>query len=109
MPSHFSYDHETSQVENDQHCRAFLPLYLVCQDANFKVLKYLYLYINIPEVMIDHKAEPLYQRALQIREQVLETSHPRTREVAQNYVLLLRAMKRDGEADELEARFSPEP
>jgi len=54
------------------------------------------------------QAEPLYQRALHIWEQVLGPEHPYTRGTAKDYVLLLRAMKRDGEADELEARFPPE-
>lgn len=52
------------------------------------------------------EAEPLYERALHIHVQVLGLSHRLTREVAKNYASLLRAMKRDSEADDLEARFS---
>jgi tetratricopeptide (TPR) repeat protein len=54
------------------------------------------------------QAEPLYEQALQIRERALGCNHPRTRGTVKNYVKLLRATKRDGEADKLEARFLPE-
>ncbi len=53
----------------------------------------------------DAEAEPLYQRALHIREQALGPDHPYTREVVRNYADLLRKMGRETEASELEARF----
>jgi len=53
------------------------------------------------------EAEPLYQRALHIREQALGPNHPLTREVVRNYAMLLRKMGRETEASELEARFPP--
>jgi Tetratricopeptide repeat len=49
----------------------------------------------------------LYQRALHIREQVLGSNHPYTREVVRNYADLLRKMGRETEAIQLEARFPP--
>jgi tetratricopeptide (TPR) repeat protein len=55
------------------------------------------------------EAEPLYQRALRIREQALGPDHPRTREVVWNYAILLRKMGRESEATQLEARFSSSP
>jgi hypothetical protein len=48
------------------------------------------------------EAEPLYQRALHIREQSLGPDHPLTQTVRRNYARLLRAMKREGEARTLE-------
>jgi tetratricopeptide (TPR) repeat protein len=53
------------------------------------------------------QAEPFYRRALAIWEQALGPGHSLTRVTAENYVLLLRAMKREREADDLEARFPP--
>jgi tetratricopeptide (TPR) repeat protein len=52
------------------------------------------------------EAEPLYQRALRIREHALGPDHPLTREVVHNYAILLRKMKRKSDATQLEARFS---
>lgn len=51
------------------------------------------------------QAKPLYLRALRIREQVLGPGHHLTRSTVKNYVLLLRTMKRESEADDLKARF----
>jgi hypothetical protein len=44
------------------------------------------------------EAEPLYQRALHIREQKLGPDHPRTQEVVRNYARLSRKMGREAEA-----------
>jgi tetratricopeptide (TPR) repeat protein len=52
------------------------------------------------------EAEPLYQRALHIREQALGPDHPLTRKVVMNYATLLRKVGRESEATQLEARFS---
>jgi len=43
----------------------------------------------------DAQAEPLYQRALAINEQMLGAMHPTTRIVHKNYVTLLQTMGRD--------------
>ena len=51
------------------------------------------------------EAEAFYQQSLRIREQALGSEHPFTREVVQNYAMLLRKMGREDEASELEARF----
>ena len=51
------------------------------------------------------EAEHLFQRALQIWEHAQGRDHPFTRDVAQNYAMLLRKMGREAEASELEARF----
>jgi hypothetical protein len=48
------------------------------------------------------EAEPLYQRALRIREQSLGPEHSLIRQVRKNYAILLRTMGRDGEAKKLE-------
>ena len=50
------------------------------------------------------EAEPLYQRALRIREQQLGFEHPHTQLVWSNYISLLRDMGRDEEAKHLEER-----
>jgi hypothetical protein len=50
------------------------------------------------------QAEPLYQRALAIREKALGPEHPHTASLLKNYAALLRAMERDEEAAVLEAR-----
>jgi Tetratricopeptide repeat len=44
------------------------------------------------------EAEPLYERALAIREQHLGQNHPSTQTVRANYVSLLQAMEHDEEA-----------
>ena len=51
------------------------------------------------------EAEPLFQRALRIKEQVLGSEHPSTAITVRNYAYLLRVMKREREAELLEARF----
>jgi tetratricopeptide (TPR) repeat protein len=51
------------------------------------------------------EAELLYRRALSIRVQALGADHPLTREIVRNYADLLRKMRREAEASELEARF----
>ena len=48
------------------------------------------------------QAEPLYVRALAIREQQLGPNHPNTQQACQNYAALLRAMNRNEEAKQLE-------
>ena len=50
------------------------------------------------------EAEPLYQRALAIRERVLGAEHPDTIRTLENYAKLLKKMGREGEAVALEAR-----
>jgi tetratricopeptide (TPR) repeat protein len=54
------------------------------------------------------EAERLYKRALEIREQRLGLGHPLTRQVVKNFAVFLRAMRREREANDLEARFPPE-
>jgi tetratricopeptide (TPR) repeat protein len=49
------------------------------------------------------KAEPLYRRAYSIYEQVLGSEHPDMQNLRQQYVSLLRAMGREGDARALEA------
>lgn len=49
-----------------------------------------------------HEAEPLFLRALHIRKQCLGSHHRLTQQLRRNYALLLRAMKRDAQAKELE-------
>ena len=51
------------------------------------------------------QAEPLYQRALAIREQALGPEHPETLKTLQNYANLLRKVERDQEAAALEAQI----
>ena len=53
------------------------------------------------------QAEPLYQRALAIREQQLGPEHPSTQITQGNYASLLRAMGRDAEAVALETNRMP--
>ena len=50
------------------------------------------------------QAEPLYQRALAIREKALGPEHPDTATSLENYALLLRKTGRSAEAAKLEAR-----
>jgi len=50
-------------------------------------------------------AEPLLQRALRISEQVQGPEHPETAITVESYAYLLRLMKREREAELLEARF----
>ena len=50
------------------------------------------------------EAEPLFQRALRIWERSLGPEHSLTRQVRKNYAILLRAMKRDVEAKQIEER-----
>ena len=50
------------------------------------------------------QAEPLYRRALAIREKALGPEHPNVAAVLENYADLLRKMKRDAEAEKMEAR-----
>ena len=50
------------------------------------------------------QAEPLYRRALAIQEKALGPEHPQVATVLENYADLLRKMKRDAEADKMEAR-----
>ena len=50
------------------------------------------------------KAEPLYRRALEIREKVLNPNHPDLATSLENYALLLRDMNRAEEAVPLESR-----
>jgi hypothetical protein len=50
------------------------------------------------------KAEPLYQRAVAIKEKALGPVHPEVATCLENYALCLRAMDRPGEAAPLEAR-----
>jgi len=49
----------------------------------------------------DEQAEPLYQRALAIRERVLGAEHPSTRATRKNYAELLQKMGRGTETAEL--------
>ena len=51
------------------------------------------------------QAEPLYQRALYIKEKALDPEHPSTAITLRSYAYLLRQMKREREAALLEARF----
>ncbi len=51
------------------------------------------------------QAEPLFQRALRINEQILGPEHPSTAITVRSYAYLLRLMKREREAALLEARF----
>jgi tetratricopeptide (TPR) repeat protein len=53
------------------------------------------------------EAEPLYRRALAIREQQLGPQHPDTLATRGNYTALLRAMGRDREAARLQAEQPP--
>ena len=50
------------------------------------------------------EAEPLYQRALAIREKALGHEHPHVATALENYSALLRATARDAEAEPLEHR-----
>ncbi len=50
------------------------------------------------------QAEPLYQRALAIREKALGPEHPHVAMVLENYAALLHKLNRDAEADKMEAR-----
>ncbi len=50
------------------------------------------------------QAEPLYQRALAIREKALGAEHPNIAPGLENYAALLRDMGRDAEAEKMEAR-----
>ncbi len=50
------------------------------------------------------QAEPLYQRALAIREKALGPEHPKVATVLENYAALLHKLNRDAEADKMEAR-----
>ncbi len=52
----------------------------------------------------NQEAEPLYQRALAIREEALGPDHPSTATTRANYAAFLRATDRDAEAAALEAR-----
>jgi hypothetical protein len=49
-------------------------------------------------------AEPLYQRALEVRERVLGADHPDVATTLTSYARLLRKMGRAEEAGKLEAR-----
>ena len=49
-------------------------------------------------------AEPLYQRAFDIREKALGPEHPDALRVLEDYAGLLRKMSREDEADALEVR-----
>jgi tetratricopeptide (TPR) repeat protein len=51
------------------------------------------------------EAEPLYQRALAIREKALGPDHPSTVLSVRNYALFLRERGRAAEAEKLQARF----
>jgi tetratricopeptide (TPR) repeat protein len=51
------------------------------------------------------EAEPLYQRALAIWEKTFGPSHPNITKVLKSYVTLLRRMRRDVDAAQLEARI----
>ena len=51
------------------------------------------------------QAEPLLQRALTIKEQVLGSDHPDTLKIMHNYVQLLRNCKREEQAAVLETRI----
>ncbi len=55
------------------------------------------------------EAEPLYQRALTIREQVLGPESPKTVATVESYALLLRKMQREKEATSLEERVKAIP
>jgi tetratricopeptide (TPR) repeat protein len=50
------------------------------------------------------EAEPLYQRALGIREKALGPEHPNVATVLENYAVLLRQTGRESHATEMEAR-----
>ena len=50
------------------------------------------------------KAEPLYQRALAMREKALGSEHPNVATVLENYAILLGSMGRAEEAEPLKAR-----
>ena len=52
------------------------------------------------------EAEPLFERALAIKEKALGTEHPDVAAVLENYASLLCKMGKDAEAEELEARAS---
>ena len=51
------------------------------------------------------EAEPLYQRALAMREKALGPDHPHTAVSVRNYARFLRQRGRAAEAEKLEARF----
>jgi len=50
------------------------------------------------------ETEPLYMRALAIREKALGPEHPDTAQVLKHYANLMRKLNRESEAAELEAR-----
>ena len=50
------------------------------------------------------EAEPLFQRALKIREKALGPDHPNVATGLENYAALLRKMGREAKAEPLEAR-----
>ncbi|BCL78950.1 tetratricopeptide repeat protein [Ktedonobacteria bacterium brp13] len=53
----------------------------------------------------DTEAEPLYQRALAIFENILGQNHPNSQTVRRNYASLLQAMEHDGEAKQRKEDF----
>jgi tetratricopeptide (TPR) repeat protein len=57
-----------------------------------------------PDQGLYQEAEPLYQRALAIREKTLPENHPWIALALEHYAGLLRQMNRPGEAAQLEAR-----
>jgi tetratricopeptide (TPR) repeat protein len=63
---------------------------------------------NLGQLYYDQRryseAEPLYQRALAIREQVLSPDHPDVATIVESYAALLRATDRNEEAGKLEIR-----
>jgi len=50
------------------------------------------------------EAEPLYKRSLTIWQKALGPDHPNVAIVLENYAVLLRAVRRDKDAEEMEAR-----
>ncbi|MEE8199821.1 MAG: tetratricopeptide repeat protein [Candidatus Acidoferrales bacterium] len=55
-------------------------------------------------IVSKEQAEPLYRRALAIREKILGPDHPRVALVLENYATLLRQTGREPQAAEMEAR-----
>lgn len=58
-------------------------------------------YVAVGDII---RAEPLYQRAVTIREKTLGPQHPDVATTLESYAALLRKMNREVEAEEMEAR-----
>ena len=101
------------QVSEWNACERWLPHVLVCatwiEHAHRQTLSAASLLYQTGYYLYERaryaEAERLYQRALEIWEQQLGSSHHRTQLVRHNYVSLLRDMGREGDAKRLEEQL----